>query len=88
MGVEHGEPLQAKRQDQQQENPGQQPELTELAKAREALIVFVAGTERTSARSKAFSNLVSQQEMPLLFPRWQLHGETASQQNDRLIFDI
>ena len=72
MGVEHREPSPAERPDQQ-EPTGHQGNSEESwkprrwhareARAREALIVFVAGTERTSARSKAFSNLVSEQEI-------------------------
>jgi hypothetical protein len=48
------------------ENLGQQPDTEE--RAREALTVFVAGEPRNSARSKAFSNLVSVWETRLPRP--------------------
>jgi hypothetical protein len=58
------------------ENPRQESQPTELAKAREALIVFVAGTERNSARSKAFSNLMSERELSALPWPAQREGES------------
>jgi hypothetical protein len=68
---------------QYQEDPRQEPQPTELAKAREALIVFVAGAERNSARSKAFSNLVSERELSALPWPAQREGESDRQHHHR-----